>query len=129
MLTIRLVLHLAVTNSWRIKQLDVNDAFLQGTLTDKVYVTQPPGFEDPDRPHHVCRLRKALYGLKQAPRAWYQELKTFLCQMGCHNSAADTFVFIYINNTDILYILVYVDDIIITGSSSTLENFILFILV
>ena len=84
-LTIRLVLHLAVTNSWQLKQLDVNNAFLQVTLSDEVYVTQPPGFEDHDRPHHVCRLRKALYGLKQAPRAWYQELKTFLCQMGCHN--------------------------------------------
>lgn len=114
-LTIRLVLHLAVTNSWQIKKLDVNSAFLQGTLTDEVYVTQPPGFEDPDRPHHVCRLQKALYGLKQAPRAWYQELKTFLCQMGCHNSAADTSVFTYINNNDVLYVLVYVDDIIVTG--------------
>lgn len=92
---IRLVLHLAVTRSWPIKQLDVNNAFLQGTLSDEVYVTQPPGFVDPDRSHHVCRLRKALYGLKQAPRAWYQELKTFLCQMRCTNSTADTSVFIY----------------------------------
>lgn len=68
-LTIRLVLHLAITQSWPLKQLDVNNAFLQGTLSDEVYVTQPPGFIDRDRPHHVCRLRKALYGLKQAPRA------------------------------------------------------------
>lgn len=119
-ITIRLVLHLAVTNSWQLKQLDVNNAFLQGTLTDEVYVTQPPGFEDPDRPHHVCRLRKALYGLKQAPRAWYQELKTFLCQMGCYNSAADTSVFIYVADKHVLYILVYVDDIIVTGSSYTM---------
>lgn len=95
-LTTRLVLHLVVTQSWQIKQLDVNNAFLQGTLSDEVYVTQPPGFVDSDRPHHVCRLRKALYGLKQAPRAWYQELKTFLSQMGCTNSTADTSVFIYI---------------------------------
>lgn len=116
-LTIRLVLHLAVTQSWDIKQLDVNNAFLQGTLTDEVYVTQPPGFVDPDRPHHVCRLLKALYGLKQAPRAWYQELKTFLCQMGCTNSTADTSVFIYIDGANIIYILVYVDDIIVTGSA------------
>lgn len=69
--TIRVVLQLAVSNSWQIKQLDVNNAFLQGTLTDEVYVAQPPGFIDKDRPDHVCRLRKALYGLKQAPRAWY----------------------------------------------------------
>lgn len=121
-LTIRLVLHLAVTNSWELKQLGVNNAFLQGTLSDEVYVTQPPGFVDPDRPHHVCRLRKALYGLKQEPRAWYHELKNFLCQMGCTNSTADTSVFIYIDGSNIIYILVYVDDIIVTGSSSHLVS-------
>lgn len=85
-----------------------------------MYVSQPPGFVDPDRPTHVCRLKKALYGLKQAPRAWYEELKTFLTQMGCHNSTADTSVFIYLHGAHILYVLVYVDDIIITGSSSSL---------
>lgn len=120
--TIRLVLHLAVTQSWSIKQLDVNNAFLHGTLIEEAYVSQPPGFVDPDCPHHVCRLKKALYGLKQAPRAWYQELKTFLCQMGCHNSSADTSVFIYLHGSHVLYILVYVDDIIITGSSSSLVS-------
>lgn len=89
-ITIRLVLQLAVSRSWGIKQLDVNNAFLQGTLNDEVYVSQPPGFVDQDRPHHACKLNKALYSLKQAPRAWYQELKSFLCDMGCHNSVADT---------------------------------------
>lgn len=127
-ITIRLVLKLAVSRSWGIKQLDVNNAFLQGTLTDAVYVTQPPGFVDPDRPHHVCRLKKALYGLKQAPRAWYQELKTYLCEMGCQNSLADTSAFIYINGAHIVYILVYVDDIIVTGSSSALLNGVISVL-
>ena len=95
-LIIRLILHLAVTQLWPIKQLYVNNAFLQGTLSDEVYVSQPQGFVDQDRPHHVCRLRKALYGLKHAPRAWYQELKTFLSQMGYTNSTSDTSVFIYV---------------------------------
>lgn len=54
-LTIRLVLQLAVNRAWIIKQLDVNNTFLQGTLTDEVCVSQPPSFVDPDRPHHVCR--------------------------------------------------------------------------
>lgn len=63
------MLNVAVSRSWSIKQLDVNNAFLQGTLTDEVYVKQPPGFVDKDRPHYVCRLKKA-YGLKQAPRAY-----------------------------------------------------------
>ncbi|CAA7018700.1 unnamed protein product [Microthlaspi erraticum] len=119
-ITIRVVLQLAVSCGWTIKQLDVNNAFLHGTLTEEVYVTQPPGFVDKDRPNHVCRLRKALYGLKQAPRAWYQELRGFLLQLGFQNSVADTSVFVYIKGTDLVYTLVYVDDIVITGSNTTL---------
>ena len=94
--------------------------FLQGTLTDEVYVTQSSGFVDRDRPHHICQLRKALYGLKQAPRAWYQELKTFLTSIGFKNSLADTLTFVYMNSGQVLYRLVYIDDIIVTGSSTTL---------
>ncbi|CAA7035663.1 unnamed protein product [Microthlaspi erraticum] len=116
--TIRLVLQLAVSRSWPIKQLDVNNAFLQGALTDEVYVAQPAGFIDKDRPDHVCRLRKALYGLKQAPRAWYQELKNFLLTIGFTNSLADTSVFTRIHQGKMVYILVYVDDIIVTGSNA-----------
>ena len=63
---------------------------------------------------------KALYGLKQAPRAWYLELKTFVCSLGFLNSVADMSVFVYINGAQIVYCLVYVDDIIVTGSSQTL---------
>ncbi|RVW40389.1 Retrovirus-related Pol polyprotein from transposon RE2 [Vitis vinifera] len=65
--TVRLVLSLAVSQGWSLRQLDVNNAFLQGTLTEDVFMSQPPGFIDRDHPHHVCKLRKAIYGLKQAP--------------------------------------------------------------
>ncbi|KAG7534176.1 Integrase catalytic core [Arabidopsis thaliana x Arabidopsis arenosa] len=119
-ITIRMVLQLAVNRSWCIRQLDVNNAFLQGTLQEEVYVSQPPGFIDKDRPHHVCRLNKALYGLKQAPRAWYQELKNYLILLGFKNSLADTSVFIFIQGASIVYTLVYVDDIIVTGSTPSL---------
>lgn len=118
--TVRMVLHFAVTEKWDIRQLDVKNAFLHGDISETVYMRQPPGFEDKEHPDYVCLLRKAIYGLKQAPRAWYQELKNFLTQMGCHNSLADTSVFIYINGANIVYILVYVDDIILTGSSGAL---------
>ena len=86
---------MAVNNDWPIIQIDVNTAFLQGHLSEELFMLQPPGFTDKDRPHHVCRLKKALYGLKQAPRAWYAELKTYLVQSGFQNSLADTSLFIY----------------------------------
>ena len=114
--TIRLVLDIAISRNWPIKQLDVNNAFLQGTLTEEVYTTQPPGFIDADHPHHVCRLHKALYGLKQAPRAWYQELSNHLLKSGFTNSLADTSLFILRRHNSLIYLLVYVDDIIITGN-------------
>lgn len=72
--TIMIILGLAVNQDWPICQIDVNTDFLQGHLNEEVFMSQPPGFTDPDRPTHVCRLHKAIYGLKQAPRAWYSEL-------------------------------------------------------
>ena len=115
--TIRIVLSTATTRNWPLRQLDVNTAFLQGHLEEEVFMSQPPGFVDKDNPKAVCKLRKAIYGLKQAPRAWYNELRTFLLQSGFNNSLADASLFVYNKNGVYLYMLVYVDDIIITGSS------------
>ena len=75
--TIRTLLAIAVSYGWSLWQLDVKNAFLQGNLSENVYISQPPGFIDKDNPTHVCKLRKAIYGLKQALRAWYHELKKF----------------------------------------------------
>lgn len=61
-----------------IRQVDVNNTFLNGELTEDVYMCQPEGFVDLQRPNFVCKLKKALYGLKQAPRAWYEKLKECL---------------------------------------------------
>lgn len=123
--TLRLVLDIAVSNSWPIKQLDVNNAFLQGTLTDEVYMDQPPGFIDSDKPDHVWRLRKAVYGLKQAPRAWYIELRDFLLSLGFQYSLADTSLFVLNTGTQTLYVLIYVDDILVTGNTTAgIERFL-----
>ena len=105
-----------MTKSWPLLQLDVNNAFLQGSLSDEVFMDQPPGFTHTDLPNHVCQLRKAIYGLRQAPRAWYQELRNFLISEGFTNSHSDTSLFMLYSPTSVLYLLVYVDDII-TGSS------------
>ena len=66
--TIRLVLSLAVSCGWSLRQIDVSNAFLHGFLSEDVYIQQPPGFEDARFPYHVCKLQRAIYGLKQSPR-------------------------------------------------------------
>ncbi|CAH9052365.1 unnamed protein product [Cuscuta europaea] len=83
---------------------------------------QPTGYVDSSHPTHICRLRKALYGLKQAPRAWYMELSRFLISVGFCKSHADNSLFIYYHDQIIIYFLVYVDDIVLTGNSSVAVN-------
>uniref|UniRef100_A0A8R7NWC1 Reverse transcriptase Ty1/copia-type domain-containing protein n=1 Tax=Triticum urartu TaxID=4572 RepID=A0A8R7NWC1_TRIUA len=72
--TVRLVLSLAVSRGWSLRQIDVSNAFLHGFLAEDVYMQQPPGFEDATYPSHVCKLQWSIYGLKQSPRAWYARL-------------------------------------------------------
>ena len=83
-------------------------------------MAQPLGFVDRDNPTHVCKLKKAIYGLKQAPRAWYLELRQFLIESGFTNSHADTSLFILHSGDITIYLLVYVDDIIITGTNTNI---------
>lgn len=123
--TIRLVLDIVVARGWAIKQLDVNNAFLQGELHEEVYMTQPPGFIDHDRPHHVCRLKKSIYGLKTAPRAWYMALRQHLLDTGFQNSLSDTSIFTLLSGSQYTYVLVYVDDIIVTGSQPQVIAYVL----
>jgi hypothetical protein len=91
--------------------------FFHGVLEKDVYMKQPPGFEDSSKPHHHCKLDKALYGLKQAPHAWYSRLSDKLQSLGFSTSKVDVSLFIYRKGTIIIYLLVYVDDIINTSSS------------
>ncbi|KAL9271063.1 Retrovirus-related Pol polyprotein from transposon RE1-like protein [Drosera capensis] len=80
---------------------------------------QPPGFVDAGRPDHVCRLHRSLYGLKQAPRAWFCRLSQNLVAQGFAGSKTDPSLFIYARGGVFLYLLVYVDDIIVTGNSAS----------
>ncbi|GJW20212.1 putative RNA-directed DNA polymerase [Tanacetum coccineum] len=90
--TIRAVLSLAVTNNWPLRQLDVHNAFLHGNLKEQVYMKQPLGFIDPQRPNHVCLLHKSLYGLKQAPRAWFELLSKALFNLGNNKGTIDNII-------------------------------------
>jgi hypothetical protein len=86
---------------------------------------QPPGFRDPQYPEHVCLLKKSLYGLKQAPRAWYQRFTDYVATLGFSHSTSDHSLFIYHHGNDTAYILLYVDDIILTASSDALRDCIM----
>lgn len=86
---IRNLIGMVCSMGFKLYLMDVKSAFLNGTLKEEVYVKQPKGFEDPDKPDYVYRLNKALYGLKQAPRAWYNTLSEFLPTQGYVQGNAD----------------------------------------
>ncbi|KAL0641351.1 hypothetical protein Bca4012_102606 [Brassica carinata] len=114
--TIRIVLSLAVNLGWGLWQMDVKNAFLQGELEDEVYMHPPPGLEHLVKRGNVLRLKKAIYGLKQSPRAWYNKLSTTLNGRGFKKSELDHTLFTLTTPSGMIALLVYVDDIIITGS-------------
>ena len=123
--TVRVIFCLALQFGWPIRQLDINNAFLNGSLDEEVYMKQPPGFIDSNRPSFVCRLCKSLYGLKQAPRAWFTTLYKFLLSYRFCQSKTDASLFLYHRDGHRIYFLVYVDDLIITGSHGrVIQHFI-----
>jgi hypothetical protein len=114
--TIRIILAMAVTFNWPIRQLDVSNAFLHGTLLEEVYMEQPQGFISKEHPDFVCKLQKSIYGLKQAPRAWFHCLSTALQELGFSASLVDSSLFIFIHGDIKVFLLIYVDDIVVTGT-------------
>ncbi|GJR55459.1 ribonuclease H-like domain-containing protein [Tanacetum coccineum] len=118
--TIRTVLSLVVSRQWPNHQLDVKNAFLNGDLSETVYMHQPHGFVDSRYPNHVCLLQRSLYCLKQAPRAWFQRFAGYATRAGFSPSRCDSSLLIYTQGSQVAYILIYVDDIILTASSPVL---------
>ncbi|XP_028082419.1 uncharacterized protein LOC114283747 [Camellia sinensis] len=114
--TIRILLCLALHHHWPIKQLDISKAFLHGHLEEEVYMDQPPGFVDPSNRILVCKLHKALYGLKQAHWTWFSTFSGFLLSQGFLQSKCDSSLFVHKTSSSITYLLIYVDDILLTGT-------------
>lgn len=115
MTTVRVFLAVAASKNWELHQMDVHNAFLHGDLREEVYMKPPPGFK-PSNPNLVCRLRKSLYGLKQAPRCWFAKLATALKNYGFRQSYSDYSLFTYVHGEIRIHMLVYVDDLIISGN-------------
>ena len=117
---IRMFLAFAPHSNFKVYQMDVKSAFLNGELEEEVYVEQPPGFENQDCLDFVYFLFKALYGLKQAPRTWYDTLSLFLLENGFTRGVIDKTLFHKMHNNDLILVQVYVDDIIFGSTNDNL---------
>ncbi|GJU52408.1 retrovirus-related pol polyprotein from transposon TNT 1-94 [Tanacetum coccineum] len=117
--SIRILLAIACANDFKLYQMDVKSAFLNGFINEEVYVAQPPGFIDFEKPNYVYKLKKALYGLKQAPKAWYDRLKSFLIKHEYSMGMVDNTLFTKKSQSDLIIVQIYVDDIIF---GSTFED-------
>ena len=113
--TIRVLLSLATNNDWQLQQLDVKNAFLNYDLEEEVYMELPPGFDVARTDGKVCKLKKSFYGLKQSPRAWFNRFTKTIKQMGYKQAQTDHTVFYKHKDGKIIVLLVYVNDIILTG--------------
>jgi len=113
--TIRSLVSLAASMGWNILQMDVKSTFLNDTIDEEVYIEKPMGFEVKYRETYVYRLKRELYGLKQAPRAWYARVDAYLQILGFTKSYVDLNIFIKVVKDDHVIIILYVDDLLLTG--------------
>jgi hypothetical protein len=115
MTTVRTLIAVAASSSWTISQMDVKNVFLNGDLQE-VYMHPPPGVDTPSG--HVCRLCRTLYGLKQAPRAWFERFIFVITSAGFSSSEHDPALFVHVSPKGHTLLLLYVDDMLITGDNS-----------
>lgn len=119
--TVRMIVALAAQNQWKIHQMDVKSAFLNGLLDEEVYVDQPVGYVQPGCEDKVLKLKKALYGLKQAPRAWYTRIDSYFQETGFIQCPNEPTLYVKANSHgDFLLVCLYVDDLIFTGNNSNM---------
>ncbi|GKD64499.1 retrovirus-related pol polyprotein from transposon TNT 1-94 [Tanacetum coccineum] len=118
--SIRILLAYACAHDFKLYQMDVKSAFLNGFINEEVYVAQPPRFIDFEKPNHVFKLKKALYGLKQAPKAWYDRLKAFLLDHSYTMGLVDNTLFTKKKDLHIIIVQIYVDDIIFESTCQDL---------
>jgi len=117
MTIVRAIIALGATKGWSLHQMDVNNLFFHGDLQEEVYMEQPLRYVDQTRPDLVCRLKTNLYGLKQAPRAWSNKIGQYLVTSGFQTFNVDFSIYVKKKDHGIIVIIIYVDDLIITGDS------------
>lgn len=114
--TIRVILSIAANLEWPLHQFDVKNAFLHGDLEEEIYMDIPPGFCHEEGEKKVCKLNKALYGLKQSPRAWFGRFRSAMKNYGYVQADSDHTLFFKRKGSKIVVLIIYVDDMIITGN-------------
>ncbi|KAL0356283.1 UNVERIFIED_CONTAM: Retrovirus-related Pol polyprotein from transposon RE1 [Sesamum radiatum] len=115
--TIRALVAITANKKWKIYQMDVKSAFLNGYIDEEIYVEQPQGFVAKGCEEKVLRLKKALYGLKQAPRAWYSRIDNYFMNQGFRRSLSEPTLYVKRQGNDTLIVSLYVDDLIYTGNN------------
>lgn len=113
--SIRTIIAIAASKGWKIHQMDVKTAFLNGVIEEKVYIEQIEGFVVHGKESHVFQLKKALYGLKQAPLFWYKRIDRYLIGLGFSKNDADSNLYFKVINGEALILIIYVDELLITG--------------
>jgi hypothetical protein len=114
---IRILLAYSYAHNIKLYQMDVKSVFLNGYISEEVYIEQPPGFKDYKKHNYVYKLKKALCGFKQAPRAWYERLRDFLLSKGFTMGKVDTTLFTKKIGKDLFVLQIYVDDIIFESTN------------
>ena len=112
--SIRVIISLTLVLGWKLHQMDVKIAFLNGKIEEEVYIEQPEGFELHGKDTHVYKLKKALYGLKKAPRAWYAKIDSYLHSLGFSKSIVDSNLYIKVVKNQPFILVLYVDDLLFT---------------
>ena len=121
---VRTLLAYAAYKGFKVYQMDVKSAFLNGILDEEVYIEKRRGFIDPDKKDMVCKLHKALYGLKQAPRAWYERLHNYLIQIGFQRTNDNSSLYIKQGpDNKIVLAEIFVDDTLFTGNDDLCQEF------
>jgi hypothetical protein len=120
--SIRTIIALAAKMKWKLHQMDVNIAFLNGIIEEEVYIEKSQQFEVEDRKSHVCQLKKSLYGLKQSPRAWYVHIDNFLMSLSFTKSKVDSNLYFKIMENEPVILLLYVDDLFLTGEEKLIAE-------
>jgi len=120
--TIRMLLALSANKNWKLYQLDIKSAFLNGFLEEEIYVEQPEGFVAKGGEDKVLRLKNDLYGLKQTPRTWYNRIDDFLSKIGFRKSFSESTLYVRVLNFDIIVISLYVDDLLVIGNNFDLAK-------